>query len=65
MAVSEAQKRAIRKWEKENTYRTTVQFYKSTFPEEDYERVKAKLAEMGISKNEYILQKFKELLGDE
>lgn len=63
--TSAAQLRATRKWEKENSYKINIQFYNSKFPKEDYERVKAKLKEMGMSKNEFIYLKFKELLGDE
>ena len=65
MALSEAKKRAAIKWQKENTYKFTIQFTNNNFPQEKYEKAKEKLKEMGISKNEYVLQAFKKLIGDE
>ena len=65
MALSEAKKRAAIKWQKENTYKFTIQFTNNNFSQEKYEKAKEKLKEMGISKNEYVLQAFKKLIGDE
>lgn len=65
MALSEAKKRAAIKWQKENTYKFTIQFTNNNFSKEKYEKVKEKLKEMGMSKNEYVLQAFKKLIGDE
>ncbi len=66
--VSESQKRANRKWGKDNTYKATITFYKHKFPKDMFEKAKEEIRKMGISQNEFFEIKLKELLqekGDE
>lgn len=60
--ISEAEKKAKKKWAKNNTYTYTITFYKKNFPVEDYEKARNKIKEMGISCNEFCVQNFKKLL---
>lgn len=62
---TDAQKRAKNKWRKENSYTTTITFYKNTFPKEKFEKAKEEIKKMGLSQNEFFVKKLKELIGDE
>lgn len=63
--ISEAQLRAKSKWAKENTYSTSIHFYKKDFPKEKFEKAKEEIRKMGMSQNEFYISKLKELLGDD
>lgn len=63
--LSEARKRANRKWNSENSYVKTIRFYNARFPKEMFEKAKEEIAKMGMSQNEFFEQKLKELVGDD
>lgn len=62
---TDAQKRAKTKWRRENSYTTTITFYKNNFPKEKFEKAKEEIKKMGLSQNEFFIKKLRELIGDE
>jgi hypothetical protein len=59
--LSEAQKRAAAKWQKENTYKKTIQFYKKDVPEEIYEKAMKEIQLLYESQNKFFAEKIKEM----
>lgn len=63
--TSQSQINAVKKWEKENTYKVTVTFYKNRLPKEKYEEAKKIIKAKGLSYNRFYEEKIKELLKGE
>lgn len=63
--TSQSQIKANKKWEKENTYKVTVTFYKNRLPKEKYEEAKKIIKAKGLSYNRFYEEKIKELLKGE
>lgn len=59
--IKDSSKRAKRKWEEINTYKTTITFYKKKFPKEEFEKAKEEIRKMGKSLNQFLTEKLKEL----
>lgn len=62
--TSISQIKASNKWTKENTYSTTIHFYKD-FPREKFKKAQEEIRKMGMSQNEFFVRKLKELIGDD
>lgn len=62
--TSESQIKATRKWEKKNTYKATITFYKHKLPEEMFEKAKEEIRKLGMSQSEFFTTKLKELVNE-
>lgn len=62
--VSPAKIKANKKWIKNNTYTKTIVLYNKTFPKEDFEKFKLKCKEKGISQNQFLTDKMRELISE-
>lgn len=62
--VSPAKAKANKKWIKNNTYTKTIVLYNKTFPKEDFELFKQKCKEKGISQNQFLTNKMRELISE-